>query len=160
MKRKPLLYIETSVFGFYFDEKPRNAVRREAAVALLEQTSLGILDATTSPLTFDELRRSAEPYRGRLLALAADLEILNPDEQEVKRLAAAYLRGRAIPEAFGDDARHVAFATIGGADILVTFNLRHLANERAERMIGAVNLRDGYQVLRIKTPEEVLSYGD
>jgi hypothetical protein len=36
MKPRPLLYIETSVFGFYFDQNPRNALRREATVALLE----------------------------------------------------------------------------------------------------------------------------
>jgi hypothetical protein len=160
MNHRPLLYIETSVFGFYYDEQPRNATRHEAAVTLLEQIRLGILLAATSPLTFDELRRSAEPCRARLLALVADLEILNPDEQDVKRLTAAYLRDRAVPEAYGDDARHVAFATVGKADVLVSFNLRHLANERAERMIGAVNLREGYQLLRIKTPEEVLSYAD
>ena len=32
MRHKPLLYLETSVFGFYFDTEPRNAVRREAVV--------------------------------------------------------------------------------------------------------------------------------
>ena len=29
---------------------------------------------------------------------------------------------------------------------------------RAERKIGAVNLQEGYQLLRIRTPEEVLAY--
>ena len=44
--------------------------------------------------------------------------------------------------------------------MLVSLNLRHLANELTERKVAAVNLREGYQVLRIKTPEEVLSYED
>jgi len=52
------------------------------------------------------------------------------------------------------------YATAGRADILVSLNLRHIANERAERRIGAVNLREGYGVLRVKTPEEVLAYED
>ncbi|MCX6843452.1 MAG: hypothetical protein NTX53_14360 [candidate division WOR-3 bacterium] len=51
MRQKPLLYIETSVFGFYFDEEPRNAFRREMAVAMFNQVRLGILDATTSSRT-------------------------------------------------------------------------------------------------------------
>ncbi|MBN2466053.1 hypothetical protein JXD38_10585 [candidate division WOR-3 bacterium] len=47
MQHRPLLYIETSVFGFYYDEEPRNALRREAVVTLLNQVRMGILDAFT-----------------------------------------------------------------------------------------------------------------
>jgi hypothetical protein len=49
---------------------------------------------------------------------------------------------------------------VGRADVLVSLNLRHIANDWTERSIGAVNLREGYQVLRVKTPEEVLRYED
>jgi hypothetical protein len=52
----------------------------------------------------------------------------------------------------------VAYATVGRADVLVSLNLRHLANEWAERNIGAVNLREGYQLISIRMPEEVLRY--
>ena len=82
------------------------------------------------------------------------------DDDEVERLAAAYVREQVLPEKYMDDARHVAYATITKADVLVSLNLRHLANEWAERRVAAVNLREGYQVLRIRTPEEVLSYED
>lgn len=44
--------------------------------------------------------------------------------------------------------------------MLVSLNLRHLANEWAERRIAAVNLREGLQAIRIRTPEEVLAYED
>jgi len=57
-----------------------------------------------------------------------------------------------------EDARHVAYATVGRADVLVSLNLRHLANEWAERNIGAVNLREGYQLISIRMPEEVLKH--
>ena len=65
-----------------------------------------------------------------------------------------------MPENEVDDARYVAYATVCRADVLVSLNLRHLANEWAERSIGAVNLRAGYQLLRIRMPEEVLRYED
>ena len=159
-KHRPLLYLETSVFGFCFDENPRNALRREAAAALLRQVSLGLFDGVTSPLTFEELRRAREPLRAKLLAAVSDVNQLKADKQEVERLAAAYIRSSIIPQVFADDAGHVAYATIGKADVLVSLNLRHLANEWAERRIGAVNLQEGYQLLRIRTPEEVLAYED
>ena len=159
-KHKPLLYLETSVFGFCFDEEPRNAVRREAVLALLNQIRLGILDAGTSPVTYHEFENAAEPLRSRLLAFLDDIRMLAADDDEAERLAAVYIHEQVIPEKYADDARHVAYATVCKADVLVSLNLRHLANEWTERKVGAVNLREGYQVLRIRTPEEVLSYED
>ncbi len=160
MKRQLLLYIETSIFGFYYDQEPRNALRREAVVALLAQVRTGVLDAFTSPLTLRELGRTHEPIRSDLLRLLAELRRPVLDRQEVETLTEAYLRQGAIPARFADDAEHVAYATAGRADVLVSLNLRHLVNVWAERRIGAVNMREGYQVLRIRTPEEVLKYED
>jgi len=142
-KHKPLLYIETSVFGFCFDKEPRNAIRHEAVLTLFEQVRLGILNAVTSPVTFLELDRTAEPLRSELMALLADVHILEADEAEVTRLTAVYLDEQVIPRQHLNDARHVAFATIGKADVLVSLNLRHIANDWVERSIGAVNLREG-----------------
>jgi hypothetical protein len=159
-QHKPLLYIETSVFGFCFDKEPRSSIRREAALALFEQIRLGVLSAVTSSVTFVELDRTAEPLRSELVALLKDVQVLEADEAEVTRLAAVYLDEQVIPRQHLNDARHVAFATIGKADVLVSLNLRHIANDWAERSIGAVNLREGYQVLRVKIPEEVLRYED
>jgi predicted nucleic acid-binding protein len=160
VQHRPLLYIETSVFGFCFDPEPRNAVRREGALALLEQIRLGVLDGGTSPVTFHEFEKAAEPLRSRLLVLLDDVRILPADDDEVERLAEVYLREGVMPAKSADDARHVAYATVCKADILVSLNLRHLANEWTERKVGAVNLREGYQVLRVRTPEEVLRYED
>lgn len=160
VKHRPLLYLETSVFGFYFDTEPRNALRREAVTTMFEQVRLGILDAATSPLTFTELDRTAEPRRSDLLNLLSNVRRVSADREEVGRLASAYLRERVIPERFAEDAEHVAYATVCKADVLVSLNLRHLANEWAERRVCAVNLREGYQQLSIRTPEEVLEYED
>jgi hypothetical protein len=160
VKRRPLLYLETSIFGFCLDSEPRNALRREAVTTLLAQVRLGILDAVTSAVTIDEVSRSPESVRPRLLMLLDDVGTIQADWQEVERLARTYVRDGVMPEDSFDDARHVAYATVGRADVLVSLNLRHIANERAERQIGAVNLREGYGLLRVKTPEEVLAYED
>jgi hypothetical protein len=92
--------------------------------------------------------------------LLQEVRILEADEAEAGRLAQVYLTERVIPREHLNDARHVAFTTVGRADVLVSLNLRHIANDWTERSIGAVNLREGYQVLRVKTPEEVLRYED
>jgi hypothetical protein len=44
--------------------------------------------------------------------------------------------------------------------VLVSLNLRHLANEWSERELNAVNLRERYRLIGVRTPEEVLHYED
>jgi len=158
MKQRPLLYLETSVFGFCFDEKPYNILRRQAAELLFRQIEDEIFRAVTSPLTTKELNRSAEPLRSQLLDLVEHVEELVLDEDDVERLADAYLADGVAPADFADDARHAAYASIAGADVLVSMNLQHLANEWAERRLNAVNLREGYVLIGVRTPEEVLRY--
>jgi len=160
MRPTPVLYIETSVFGFYFDEGPHNSARRQAVIALFNQLARGAFRAVTSPLTAEELQRAREPLRTRATELLADVEPVRLDADDVERLAGQYVSAGIIPPGYADDARHAASATIAGTDVLVSLNLRHLANEWAERKLNAVNLREGYRMIRIRTPEEVLQYED
>jgi hypothetical protein len=160
MKTQPLIYLETSVFGFVYDEEPRNQDRHRAVIELLRQVREGQLRAATSSITTDELRSSPEPLADRLLALLVDVEELDLDDGEVEQLADAYIADGIVTERSADDARHVASATIARAEILVSLNLRHIANEWAERRINSINLHEGYWLLRIRTPEEVIRYED
>jgi len=160
VKHPPLLYIETSVFGFCYDRKPHNALRQRAAESLFRQIGLGVFRAVTSPLTIKELDRAAQPLRSQMLELLASVVELTLDVDEVERLARTYISDGVIPADFADDARHAACASIAGADVLVSMNLRHLANEWAERRLNAVNLREGYVLIGVRTPEEVLEYED
>ena len=157
-KHRPLLYLETSVFGFCFDENPRNALRREAVRLLFHQAEMGLLRVGVSRLTERELAKSAGARRDELLALAARVETLDSADDEVEHLAGLYVAGGIIPAAYAADALHAASATICRCEVLVTLNLKHLANEWAERMVNSVNLREGYPQIRIRTPEVVLHY--
>jgi len=156
VRHRPLLYIETSVFGFYFDPEPRNALRREAVRELFRQIDLGMLEAATSPVTSAELIAAAEPLRTQVLSLLATIAPLRADETEVTRLAEVYIKEGVIPPAEGLDARHAAYATVGRAEVIVSLNLRHLANEWTARGLNAVNMREGYPLVSIRTPEQVV----
>jgi hypothetical protein len=153
----PLLSLETSIFGFHFDDNPRNYHRREAVRTLLYQVGIGILSAITSPIAYDELA-AAEPLRSQLRTLLAGVDIVPPDEAAVRRLTSRYLTKGIIPERYVDDARHAASAAVLGADVLVTLNLKHLASEWTERRLNGVNLLEGYREVNMRTPEEVVLY--
>ena len=76
---------------------------------------------------------------------------------ESEQLADEYIRAGVIPAKKRDDARHVAIATTAGLERVVSWNHRHLANERKRELFNAVNRLMGHeQVLLILTPFEVL----
>jgi len=158
MRQRPLLYLETSIFGFFYDDEPRNALRREAVRELFRQVEPGILDAVVSRLTRRELSRSPDAKRGGVMSLARLVKTLEVDDAAAARPASQYVAEGIIPVAFEADALHAAYATVSACDVLVTLNLKHLANEWAGRKLNAVNVREGYPPVSIRTPEEVVRY--
>lgn len=74
-------------------------------------------------------------------------------------LAEAYLSHGIVSPGSRSDALHVALATIGRVDVLVSWNFRHIVNLGRIRLFNAVNLEQGYGLIEIRTPKEVLSGG-
>jgi len=54
------------------------------------------------------------------------------------------------------DTRHIALATVNRADILVSWNFKHIVNYKRIRLYNSVNLKYGYPVLEIRTPREII----
>jgi hypothetical protein len=58
-----------------------------------------------------------------------------------------------------NDLLHIALATIAGADIVVSWNFRHIVRFDKIRQFNAVNLEAGYKPIAIHSPREVTTYG-
>lgn len=56
------------------------------------------------------------------------------------------------------DCRHIAIATVNKINILASWNFKHIVNLNKIRLYNAVNLKNGYNVLEIRTPRELLEY--
>jgi predicted nucleic acid-binding protein len=54
------------------------------------------------------------------------------------------------------DALHVALASVARADVLVSWNFKHLVQLRRIRGFHAVNVLRGYPLLEIRSPREVI----
>ena len=161
--KKLKLYLETSVFGFYFDTAASNKQKRIAVRKLLQQIKNGLFEGYVSGLVRAELEKAPQSYRRRLLQLIDryGLKAIDYDEDAAGELHEKYLQARVSPGAPDYDAAHVAIATVAGADVVVSCNLKHLANELASRRFLAVNILQGYSTsLSIRQPEEVITYED
>ncbi len=53
---------------------------------------------------------------------------------------------------------HIAIATLSRVEVLVSWNFRHIVNLQRIRGYNSVNLRHGYPLLEIRTPQEVIRY--
>ena len=80
--------------------------------------------------------------------------------EEARELAEQYIRAGVIGAAKRVDAQHIAAATVHRVDVLVSWNFKHIVNLDRIQGYNSVNLRSGYPLLEIRTPQEVLSYGE
>lgn len=76
---------------------------------------------------------------------------------EAEELAAAYIADGVVGERMLADALHIALASVARVDVLVSWNFKHIVNLRRIHAYNAVNLKNGYPLLEIRTPLEVSS---
>jgi hypothetical protein len=85
--------------------------------------------------------------------------VFSPDDKYVN-LANIYIRDHLIKKAFIYDALHIAAATVNNIDFFISFNAKHMNNDKTKSMLSDINLCEGYQPLTICGPEELLDERD
>ena len=147
------IYTDTSVFGGCFDPE-----FRDPSVRLFERFRTGAEVLVLSDLTRLELR--AAPLRVRELLAALPPEHVDSVElgEEARNLADLYVASGVVGGSMLADAQHIAAATVHRADILVSWNFKHIVNLRRIHGFNSVNLREEYPLLEIRTPREVVPY--
>ena len=79
---------------------------------------------------------------------------------EILKLASKYISEKVVVQTSFDDCIHIATATIYKADILVSWNFKHIVNVYRIRGYNSVNLRLGYSTLEIRSPKEIVGNED
>ncbi len=104
-----------------------------------------------------ELNRASPDVHNKLLEAVVRLPVENLSiTDEAVDLAGRYVRDGVIPARYRDDAVHVALAVLNNLDVVVTWNMKHLANVRRIEGINRTNLAMRLPLIRIHTPEEVI----
>lgn len=148
------VYLDTSVLSGCFD--PEFA---EWSNGLMQDFRNGRFRPVLSQVTATELQDAPE----RVQVLYAELlttgaEIIEATEDALE-LADAYQEHRILTPQFYADGLHIAVATVGEADVLVSWNFKHIVRFDKIRLFNAVNLEYGYKPLQIFSPREVTTYG-
>jgi predicted nucleic acid-binding protein len=146
------IYLDTSVFGGYFE--PEFELWSKL---LINKIIKGEIKLLFSQLTEIELIKAPQ--------FVKDLVKQIPDEyieflaitDEVMALANQYVKENVVGKSSIEDCRHIAIATLYNADILASWNFKHIVNVTRIRGYNSVNYKYGHKILEIRTPREILS---
>jgi predicted nucleic acid-binding protein len=157
---KPRVYVETTIPSAYYTDRKDPAMRkqREWTRRWLHQASAQC-ELLTSPVVMRELLNGRSRHVPVRMALLEGMELLHVSSS-ILATADMYIQHKVMPSKPPTDALHLALASHGGCDFLVTWNYRHLANPRKFDRIRRLNLRSGLNVPVLTTPRRLLGEAD
>ena len=146
------VYIDTSVVGGYYDKE-----FEEDTKAFFKKAEDGIFTLVVSDLLEIELEYAPFQVKTHLSHYGVNQKEKVRITKEATLLAEQYLQEGVVGETSRTDCEHIAIATICKADVLVSWNFKHIVNLKRIRGYNSVNLKLGYSLLEIRTPKEILA---
>ncbi|MFZ4771351.1 MAG: hypothetical protein ACOYLO_14300 [Ferruginibacter sp.] len=146
------LYVDTSLIGGYFDIEFEKETR-----ILFDNIESQKYDIMYSSVTEDELLNAPEQVKNLLGTIPSFLIKRVSLTEEAVKLADTYISEGVVGKTSRDDCFHIALATINKADILVSWNFKHIVNIFRIRGYNAVNLKLGYSQIDIRSPKEIIT---
>lgn len=152
---KQRIYIDTSIVGGYFDEE-----FKEATIKLFERLDNNEIKFVVSDLLDLELLNAPTHVKEHLLKYSADkFERIDLTEEAIL-LADTYVSEKVVGKTSLEDCRHIALATINKVDVLASWNFKHIVNLDRIKGYNSVNMRLGYSLIEIRSPKDLVKYGD
>lgn len=149
--KRPRIYADTSVFGGCFDDE-----FTEESKILFEEIRAGKFALVVFDVVLREIRDAPEQVKRLVAELSPDVVEFIPASEEMEVLAKAYIDAGVVGTAAQRDAEHIAAASVSNVDLILSWNFRHIVNYNKIRGYHAVNLLNGYSVIPIYSPREVV----
>jgi len=150
---KQRFYIDTSVWGGIFDKE-----FEQETTLLFDMAKKESIECLYSDITESELAKAPEKVWLFFEAFPNKQKVeITP---EVLKLAETYVNENVVGNTSFDDCVHIATATVHRADLLVSWNFKHIVNVYRIRGYNAINMKLGYPILNIHSPKEIISYGN
>ena len=152
---KQRIYIDTSVFGGYFDEE-----FMEHTIPLFDRIYSGDYVILYSTVTQEELENAPEKIKDLVKKIKVEQTEFIETTDEAIDLASEYITEKVVGKTSFADCLHIALATINRADFLISWNFKHIVNIERIRGYNSINIKNGYKQLEIRSPREFSKYED
>jgi predicted nucleic acid-binding protein len=148
---KERIYVDTSVFGGYFETEFERWTK-----PFIEKIITGEIILLYSQLTEIELTKAPLHVKELIQRIpSAHIEFL-PITDLANELASQYIKENVVGQTNIEDCRHIATATLNNADLLASWNFKHIVNMNRIRGYNSVNYKFGHKILEIRTPREII----
>jgi predicted nucleic acid-binding protein len=149
--KKLRIYLDSSVIGGCLDVEFAADSNR-----LMKAAEEGKVIFVLSEVVFNEIRDAPPEVQAILTAIQNDVIETISETNEVINLRDEYLEAKILTPKSRNDATHVALATVARVDAIVSWNFKHIVRLDKIKAYNQVNFKNGYGVLQIVTPKEVL----
>lgn len=153
LKKQLRVYVDTCVFGGVEDQE-----FAEPSKKFFDQVNQGYFQILISDIVRGEILLAPPKVRSIFEEIPINFIEMVPSEGIVLELAELYIKANAVNTKSRNDAKHVAAATVAGADFIISWNFKHIVNAHRIRIFNSVNIREGFKTLDIRSPYEVLIY--
>ncbi|SMM98943.1 hypothetical protein SPONL_260 [uncultured Candidatus Thioglobus sp.] len=152
---KKRIYTDTSVIGGCLDVEFEIGSNK-----LLDEFITGESILIISDLMMYELENAPKIVKDIITKVPIEFTEYIAINEEAKQLAETYLSEGVVSRNSTTDAQHIALATVVRADVLVSWNFKHIVNLDRIHGYNSVNIRLGYPTIEIRKPDEVTKYED
>ncbi len=147
------IYIDTLVVGGQFDKEFSTDT-----IPFFEAVTSGQIIVIVSDLLEAELLRAPQHVRDFLATLSSgQIENIRLT-QDAAELADQYILAKVVGQTSRADCQHIAMATTVKADVLVSWNFKHIVNLDKIRGYNGINYQLGHHMIEIRTPKEIINY--
>src|SRR5680860_149076 len=152
--KKQRIYLDTSVFGGFFDDE-----FKEFTKPLFDRIKRGEFTIIFSTMLEEELELAPEKVRKLVLGIDNDDTEFVTETDNAVELATEYVSEKVVGQTSYSDCLHIALATINQADLLISWNFKHIVNIQRIRGYNSINIKNGYKQLEIRSPRDLISVG-
>lgn len=149
------IYIDTSVVGGQFDKEFSSDT-----IPFFESVLRGEITIIVSDLLEAELLRAPQQIKDFFKTIPEKCIERVELTELAANLADSYIEAKVVGKTSRADCQHIAIATITHADVLVSWNFKHIVNLDKIRGYNGINYQQGFNMIEIRTPKEIVNYED
>ena len=151
MTKKVKIYLDTSVIScLQAIETPE---RMADTLRLWRDLEAGRYEVVISDITLDEINDCPEPKRSFMLDELKKIPLVVIESQKkVDELSQEFIRLGILKEKSMDDCRHIATALIAQCDIIVSWNFKHIVNDKTIEGVKIISKTKGFDGIKIYCP--------
>lgn len=148
---KPKIYFDTSVISYLYQNDSPD--KMTDTLALWDKLKKGKFKVYMSEITIAEAGACKEPKRSILFEYLNEIEYtLIEIDKNIEIIAHKFIDYGILTKKSIDDCTHIAAAIVGGCEIIVSWNFKHIVNHKTVKGVKAITALEGFGEVIIYTP--------